>query len=149
MIEKDYQGAMRRCVWSLLIMAICVFLALMASGCRSVRYVTVPEIHTEYITKTDTFIERDSILKHDSVVVRMQGDTVYCDRWHTQYRDRWRDRVRIDSIIKVDSVAVPYPVEKKLTRWQQVKLDLGGWMVGIILAGVAVAIVYFARRRIM
>lgn len=149
MIEKDYQGAMRRCVWSLLIMAICVFLALMASGCRSVRYVTVPEIHTEYITKTDTVIERDSILKHDSVVVRMAGDTVYCDRWHTQYRDRWRDRVRIDSIIKVDSVAVPYPVEKKLTRWQQVKLDLGGWMVGIILAGVAVAIVYFARRRIM
>ena len=147
MNDYDYKGSMRRCVWSLLVMAICVFLMLMMSGCRAVRYVTVPEVHTEFVNRTDTIVERDSILRHDSVVVRMAGDTVYVDRWHTQYRDRWRDRVRIDSIVRVDSVAVPYPVEKRLTRWQKIRLDLGGWMAGIIIVAVAVAVIYFARRR--
>lgn len=31
-------------------------------------------------------------------------------------------------------VKVPYPVEKELTRWQQIKLELGGWAFGIIIA---------------
>lgn len=31
-------------------------------------------------------------------------------------------------------VKVPYPVEKDLTRWQQMKLELGGWAFGIIIA---------------
>ena len=30
-------------------------------------------------------------------------------------------------------VKVPYPVEKELTRWQQIKLELGGWAFGIII----------------
>lgn len=30
-------------------------------------------------------------------------------------------------------VNVPYPVEKELTRWQQMKLELGGWALGIII----------------
>lgn len=31
-------------------------------------------------------------------------------------------------------VKVPYPVEKELTRWQQMKMELGGWAFGIIIA---------------
>lgn len=31
-------------------------------------------------------------------------------------------------------VKVPYPVEKDLTSWQQMKLELGGWAFGIIIA---------------
>lgn len=30
-------------------------------------------------------------------------------------------------------VQVPYPVEKKLTKWQAVKVELGGWAFGIII----------------
>ena len=33
---------------------------------------------------------------------------------------------------------VPYPVEKELTRWQQMKLELGGWSFGIIIAAALV-----------
>lgn len=32
-----------------------------------------------------------------------------------------------------DSVQIPYPVEKQLTRWQQMKIELGGWAVGVII----------------
>lgn len=31
-------------------------------------------------------------------------------------------------------VKIPYPVEKELTRWQHIKLELGGWAFGIIIA---------------
>lgn len=30
-------------------------------------------------------------------------------------------------------VKVPYPVEKELTRWQQFRLDVGGWAIGIVI----------------
>ena len=37
-------------------------------------------------------------------------------------------------------VKVPYPVEKELSRWQQMKLELGGWAFGIIIAFVLIII---------
>ena len=31
-------------------------------------------------------------------------------------------------------VKVPYPVERELSRWQSMKMELGGWAFGILLA---------------
>ena len=47
-------------------------------------------------------------------------------------------------------VKVPYPVEKGLTRWQQMKLELGGWAFGIIITAALVIvgwIVYKSRKK--
>lgn len=33
-----------------------------------------------------------------------------------------------------ENVKVAYPVEKELTEWQQMKLELGGWAIGVIIA---------------
>lgn len=41
---------------------------------------------------------------------------------------------------------VPYPVEKELTRWQLMKLELGGWAFGIILIITIVIIVLLIYR---
>ena len=30
-------------------------------------------------------------------------------------------------------VQVPYPVEKELTKWQQFRMDFGGWAIGIVI----------------
>lgn len=38
---------------------------------------------------------------------------------------------------------VPYPVEKELTRWQQFRLDVGGWAIGIICIGILVFVIRF------
>lgn len=122
MIENCY----KRCFWTaatmIVIMAICCMLA----GCTTTKYVPVVEHHTEYITKTDTFIQKDSIFCHDSTYIHDKGDTVLIEKWHTKYIDKWHETVRTDSFIKRDSIPVPYPVEKKLTKWQQTKLDWGG-----------------------
>lgn len=47
-------------------------------------------------------------------------------------------------------VKVPYPVEKELTRWQQMKLELGGWAFGIIIAFVLIIVgwmIYKSRKK--
>lgn len=51
--------------------------------------------------------------------MRTQSDTVY---------------LASKEVISKKEVKVPYPVEKELTEWQQVKLELGGWAIGIIIA---------------
>ena len=47
--------------------------------------------------------------------------------------------VRSDTVIKTDSVSVPYPVEKQLTWWQQTKVDFAEIIFGILV----VIIVFF------
>ena len=41
-------------------------------------------------------------------------------------------------VIVTKEVKVPYPVEKELTHWQQMKLELGGWAFGIIITVVLI-----------
>lgn len=93
------------------------------TGCRSVRYVTVPEYHTEYKTKTDSFVKRDSVWEKDSVRLWMKGDTVYKEHWHTKYKDRYLYGDKKDMVMETDSVRVPYTVEKKLGKWEQAKIE--------------------------
>ena len=47
-------------------------------------------------------------------------------------------------------VKVPYPVEKELTRWQQMKLELGGWAFGIIITAALIIagwLIYRSRKK--
>ena len=126
--EKAYRGFFWSFVMFVIMMAIILF-----NSC-SPKVIYVPEYHTEYITKTDSVVKIDSVHVKDSVIIKQAGDTIEIDRWHTEYKDRWRERIVVDSFIKVDSVSVPYPVEKKLSKWQQTKVDWGGWaMLGVLV----------------
>lgn len=139
--EKAYKG----CFWSFIIFIVLMMIILFNSCSPKVIY--VPEYHTEYITKTDSVVKKDSVHVKDSVIIKQAGDTIEIDRWHTEYKDRWRERVLIDSIIKVDSVSVPYPVEKKLSKWQQAKVDWGGWAMLISVAVIFLFLFFALRRR--
>ena len=139
--DKVYKG----CFWSFIIFIVLMMIILFNSCSPKVIY--VPEYHTEYITKTDSVVKKDSVHVKDSVIIKQAGDTIEIDRWHTEYKDRWRERVLIDSIIKVDSVSVPYPVEKKLSKWQQAKVDWGGWAMLISVAVIFLFLFFALRRR--
>lgn len=43
---------------------------------------------------------------------------------------------------------VPYPVEKELTRWQQFRLNVGGWAIGIICLGILVFVIRLIVKRL-
>ena len=97
-------------------------------SCRT-QYIPVESVRIEY--KTRDSIRYDSIYQRDSIYTLVKGDTVYQYRY--KYLYRYLTTNRTDTILKNDSIRVPYPVEKKLTRWQTVKMELGGWAIGVIL----------------
>ena len=103
-----------------------LFIAAMFSGCKNVQYIPVETVKTEYVTKIDTVLQKDSVVFHDSVYIHSKGDTVWYEKWHTRYVDRIHEVIKTDTMIKLDSIQVPYPVERKLSKWEQVKLDYGG-----------------------
>lgn len=126
MEEKDFKRTLYHFCMALIsfvvTMILCVVFS-MFSGCRSVKYVPVPEYHTEYRVKTDSFVKKDSVWEKDSVWLWTRGDTVYRERWHTKYNDRYVYRNTADTVLKTDSVGVPYPVERRLGKWEQAKSD--------------------------
>ncbi len=144
----------------------CAIITLLA-GCRTTKYVPVENVRTEYkdrvVTVHDTV--RDSVrtfnnvYRHDSMTVMMRGDTVFVDRWHTLRLIKWEKATHMSntvagdsaSSVRVDSVRVPYPVERKLTKWERVKMDFGTAAIVIaalaIMAGI-VFVVWWIRKRI-
>lgn len=107
----------------LLMLAICI------TSCRSIKYVPVETVKTEY--KTRDSIRFDSIYEHDRIFLFVNGDTVYKEKY--RYKYRYLTINKTDTVMLTDSVQIPYPVEKQLTRWQQMKIELGGWAVGVIV----------------
>lgn len=119
-------------------------------SCKSIQYVPVETVKTEYKVRTDTLTQKDSIYLRDSIWVEKSGDTVTTYKTRYVYQDRWRDRVVRDTVIKTDSIQVPYPVERKLSRWEQFCLDYGKVMVGttgVLLLSIAIIIVIWIRKR--
>ena len=105
----------------LLILAVCFM------SCKT-QYIPVESVRTEY--KTRDSIRYDSIYQRDSIYTLVKGDTVYQYRY--KYLYRYLTTNRTDTILKNDSIRVPYPVEKKLNRWQSIKMELGGWVIIVI-----------------
>lgn len=111
-------------------------------SCRTVKYVPVEtvKVDTTYINK----LQRDSIYMLDSVYVKEKGDTVLIEKYKYLYRDKLvRDTLYM---AKTDSIQVPYPVEKELTRWQQFRMDFGGWVIGILVILITIMIVRFVYK---
>lgn len=103
------------------------------AGCKSVQYVPVETVRSDSIY-VDRY-KRDSIYQRDSVFVNrwIAGDTIYQDKVVWKYV--YRDMVKYDTVatLRSDTINVPYPVECKLSKWEQLKLNVGGWAISIII----------------
>ena len=109
---------------------------------------------------------RDSITIHDSVVIVQDEQGNIKERLIVRYRDRWHathdnltlqrqiDRYKAsnDSLraTKTEYKEVPIPVEKKLSRWQKIKMDVGGWAIGamstFLLAIIGYIVVWLLKK---
>lgn len=153
--EEDYsdtRDVLKGCLHMILTMiAFIVLLCMVLSvvSCTTTKYVEVPVTHTDTLIQTK--VQRDSIWKHDSIFVNQwqKGDTIFQirDRWHTQYIAK----ERTDTFYKarVDSIPVPYPVEKQvpaeLTWWQQTRIKFAN--VTIYLA-ILIFVVWLAKKKL-
>ena len=132
------------CGYSLAAFIILLLAVLFLGSCRSVRYVPVETVKHDSIFVS--LYQRDSIYQHDSVYIREKADTVLIERWHT----RWRDRVSHDTLYinKTDTIRVPVPVERNLTKAERTYITIGKWSVGLVagLILAAICFVFFRRR---
>lgn len=83
------------------------FACLCILSCKSVRYVPVETVRTEYRDRIEK--QKDSIYFADTVRIFEKGDTtiIYKDRYRYVYKDIYLN----DTVIQRDSIQVPYPVE--------------------------------------
>ena len=115
------------------------------TGCKT-KYIPVPGYHEVVVHHSDTLLRVDSVQLRDSVIIRLQGDTIVQEVW------RWRDRVKHDTrivyrdSIRVDSVRVPYPVERKQTAWERTMQNVGKLSLILIVISICFILVYSLLR---
>lgn len=87
----------------------------------------------------------DRVLIRDSVFERQVHDTIY------RYRERetvrylsLRDTLYIE---RRDSVSVPYPVERKLTKWEAARMRMGDILLVSVNIVLIYVVIWMIRRR--
>ena len=87
----------------------------------------------------------DRVLIRDSVFERHVHDTIY------RYRERetvrylsLRDTMYIE---KRDSVSVPYPVERELTKWEAARMRMGDILLVSVNIVLIYVVIWMIRRR--
>ena len=140
---------MRRLVYFLIIL---LMSAIWLSSCRSPQYVPVET----KIQLKDSVITRDSVIIRDStvIVVDESGNVIRTElyRYRDWYKELSRDysvlQAKYDSLFseKQKEIQVPYPVERELSWWQSVKLQVGEIAIGVIIS-LIIIIAWLIRRR--
>ncbi|MUL27136.1 hypothetical protein F0475_02095 [Prevotella sp. A2879] len=159
---------------------VAIFFAVLCVSCSHRVYVPVQSVRTDtvYMARKDSvhikdsliirqvINIRDSIAIHDSVVIVKDEQGNVKERLIVRYRDRWHatqdnltlqrqlDRYKAsnDSLraTRKERIEVPVPVEKKLSRWEKLKMDVGGWAIGamstFILASVGYILVWLLKK---
>lgn len=156
----------------LIIIGLLAMTALCFTSCSHRVYVPVQSIRTDtiYMSRKDSVHIKDSLITrqvinirdsvaiHDSVVIVKDDQGNVKEKLIVRYRDRWHatqdnltlqrqiDRYKAsnDSLraVRRDSVSVPVPVERKLTRWEKFKMEVGGWAIGAMSATLLVIVGY-------
>lgn len=119
---------------TLVIIAICLLL----QACKSVQYVPVETVKTEYIDRVKQVHDTMHTIEKETTYIN--GDTVLI----TKYVDRVKVLHQTDTCIieKTDTVQVPYPVERKLSKWEQVKDSLGSIAMMLTITAIIGALIY-------
>lgn len=158
---RNSGSALKMCWYCFIGIVIVLFLSALFSGCRSTQYVPVETVRTEYLHSTDTVKEKDSTYREKETIIR-EADSAMIAKLGLKLKDNERaililqkelekqinskSESKTDTVIKTDSVQVPYPVEKQLTKWQQVCIDYGKLTMGATIILVIFIIIWIVRR---
>ena len=97
-------------------------------------------------------LRRNNALDFDDLIMKtvelFQNCPEVLDNYQERFRYIYRDKLVRDTVYvnHTDTISEPYPVEKQLSRWEQMKLELGGLAIGLIIAAV-IALAVAAWRR--
>ena len=140
------------------------FVLITLTGCKTVKFVPVPEYHTLYKTRVDTVQRWDSVQDVQWMTIKEVDSTQLAALGiqlkglknallieHNKLLQKISNEKthKVYTIMQRDSIPVPYPVEKQLTKWQQWKMDLGGWAMGVAAVLVILFVVRLFNKRII
>lgn len=123
------------------VVAVIVLLVMLCSCTRQV-YVPIESVRTEYRDREVYKAVTDTV--RDTRIIWLKGDTVIDVREKERVL---KVEVRDTCYVQLtDTIREPYPVEKPLSKWQQVKMDFGGMAIGAIAIVIGFAVVWLTRR---
>ena len=140
------------------------FVLMLLTGCKTVKFVPVPEYHTLYKTRADTVWRMDSVRDVQWMTIKEVDSTqlaalgiqikglktaLLIERNKLLQKMSNEKMHKVDTIMQRDSIPVPYPVEKQLTKWQRWKMDAGGWAMGVAALLVILVILKVTKIRII
>lgn len=164
----------------LIIIGLLALTSLCFTSCSHRVYVPVQSIRTDtiYMSKKDSVHIKDSLITrqvitthdsvaiHDSVVIVKDEQGNIKERLIVHYRDHWHatqdaltllrliDRYKAinDSLSATmrEHIEAPKVVERELSRWEKLKMDVGGWAIGAmstVLLGVIGYIVVWLLKK--
>lgn len=119
-----------------------ILMCLVATGCSRKVYVPLETVRTEKDVVTRWLT--DTVIQNDTRFIFVKGDTVI------DWRDRWRERIKEvhDTLYieRTDTVRVPVPVERKLKKWEQTKMDFGGAAIGATVVVLCIAVIWLIKK---
>ena len=138
--------------YSLVGIILIVILCLLFCGC-STQYVPIETVRTEYQNHTDTIRQTDSIFREKETIIR-EADSATIAKLGLQLKNNEKaililkrelerqvnkeSEHRVDTVIKTDTIRVPYPVERKLSNWEKFKIDIGGIITFVLVVVVII-----------
>lgn len=137
---------------------------LLLFGC-SPRVITVPEYHYERHNTTDTITLHDSVLRENKTIIREADSAMLADlgirlqqgerailvlRKELERALSQQKEVKHDTVVQRDTIRVPYPIEKQLSRWESLKLKAGGYLFAVLIVAVLwFLIVWLKNQRVI
>lgn len=154
----------KMCLTAIISLLAVIVCCLVCSSCRSVQYVPVETktslkdsvVIRDSLMVKEKIVQKDSIVLKDStvLVVDEDGNVLRTELYH--YRDSYKElnrdysrlQAKYDSLLSVKQreLLKPYPVEKKLSRWESIKMELGGIAITTSMAIVIIVCVIIIYR---
>lgn len=133
---------LRNVAFAVSIIIVAMLLCSLLGSCTTTKYVPVESVRTEYRDRDVERLVADTV--HNTCLVWVKGDTVVDIREKERIR-----RVELHDtcyIERTDTIRQPYPVERSLSRWEQTKMDFGGFALGGIAVVLCIAVVWLIRK---
>lgn len=132
-------GTMLFAAGFLVMLLVCALLG----SCSKTVY--VPQESVKYDSIYLTKVQRDSVCLKEFVNVYQKADTVYKERYVTKYKERLNtDTLYIE---RADTMRIPVPVERQLSKSERTLISLGKVSLGVYAGLILAAVLYFIWRR--
>lgn len=139
-----------------------IFISTLFLSCSSTKYIPIEKTKTVYQNRVDTIKQIDSIFNEKTTIIR-EADSSLVQQLGLKLKTNEKAILILkkelekqthnklesmhDTVLVKDSIPIPYPVEKQLTKWQQFKLDFSDIVFSVFLLILIVCMVYIFINR--